>query len=155
MSSIDLIEFLRGGRLGDIEVGSSQSEVRAWLGEPDDVGGITRKKRRPSIYKYGDIEFGFDHSPEQHVTHISINRSDPETDPRIRFVDSVEVNDGGLKLGMQLSEFRTLLESAQISHSTKVEFEQFEILVGASLAAYAHEISAGEEPVIDKLITVT
>ena len=69
MSSVDLIEFLLTGQLGKIEVGSSQSDVRAWLGEPDDVGGFSRKKRRPSVYKHGDIEIGFD---DEQATKIAL-----------------------------------------------------------------------------------
>jgi hypothetical protein len=30
------------------------------LGEPDDIGGISRKAKRGRIIKYGDIEYHFD-----------------------------------------------------------------------------------------------
>ena len=30
------------------------------IGEPEDIGGISRKKRRGQILKYGKIEFHFD-----------------------------------------------------------------------------------------------
>jgi hypothetical protein len=40
-------------------MGMTRAELRALLGEPDDVGCISRKYKVPSIWKYGDVEFAF------------------------------------------------------------------------------------------------
>jgi hypothetical protein len=42
---------------GAIHLGMTRDEVRAVLGEPDDVGGTSRRYKIPLIWKYGDVEF--------------------------------------------------------------------------------------------------
>ena len=42
---------------GDIRLGMTRNQVRAVLGEPDDVGGTSRKYKIPCCWKYGDVEF--------------------------------------------------------------------------------------------------
>lgn len=42
-----------------IKLGMTRKEIVGVLGEPDDVGGVTRKYKTPSIYKYGIYEFTF------------------------------------------------------------------------------------------------
>jgi hypothetical protein len=37
----------------------SRDEVRGILGDPEDIGGTSRKHRTPAIWKYGDLEFHF------------------------------------------------------------------------------------------------
>jgi hypothetical protein len=44
---------------GEIRAGMTRAELRALLGEPDDVGCISRKYKEPSIWKYGEVEFAF------------------------------------------------------------------------------------------------
>ncbi len=46
--------------LGKVRIGMSREEVIAILGEPDDMGGTSRKYRTPCIFKYGEIELFFD-----------------------------------------------------------------------------------------------
>ena len=40
-------------------LGKMRVEVVRLMGEPDEMGGKSRKYRTPSIYKYGDIEVYF------------------------------------------------------------------------------------------------
>jgi hypothetical protein len=42
---------------GFIHLGMSRDELRSLLGDPDDVGAISRKYEHPSIWKYGEVEF--------------------------------------------------------------------------------------------------
>jgi O-acetyl-ADP-ribose deacetylase (regulator of RNase III) len=44
---------------GHIREGMTRAELRALLGDPDDVGGTSRKYREPSLWKYGEVEFAF------------------------------------------------------------------------------------------------
>ena len=44
---------------GAIKLGMSREEVKALLGEPDAVGGISPRYKNPTIYKYGEVEIGF------------------------------------------------------------------------------------------------
>lgn len=43
----------------EIPLGLTREEVVSLLGEPDFKGGTSRKYRRPSCYKYGNIELWF------------------------------------------------------------------------------------------------
>jgi len=57
---VSLNTLLRTGRLGELRRGMTQEEVRAMLGEPDAVGGGSRKYPYPSIFLYGTVELNFD-----------------------------------------------------------------------------------------------
>jgi len=46
-------------KAGQIRKGMTRAELRALLGEPDDVGGTSRKYKVPSVWKYGEVEFAF------------------------------------------------------------------------------------------------
>jgi hypothetical protein len=48
--------------LQKIKIGMSREEVRNALGEPDAVGGTSRKYHIPAIYKYGQVELHFSNS---------------------------------------------------------------------------------------------
>ncbi len=51
--------FSSTGDICPVKLGFSRDEVRRVLGEPDDVGGTSRKHRRPRIWRYRDLEFHF------------------------------------------------------------------------------------------------
>ncbi len=40
-------------------LGATRDELRQLLGEPDQVGGTSRRQRVPQIWKYGEIEYHF------------------------------------------------------------------------------------------------
>jgi hypothetical protein len=52
-------EFLATGRLGRQWLGLTRDEIAGHLGLPEAVGGTSSRRRVPSIYKYGDVEFHF------------------------------------------------------------------------------------------------
>jgi hypothetical protein len=64
-ATVNLKDFLRTLELGRIHLGQSANDVVAILGEPDCVGGESRKHRWPPIWKYGDIELLFDYRTMQ------------------------------------------------------------------------------------------
>jgi hypothetical protein len=51
--------FRRSGDIGNIRAAMHRDELKELLGEPDDVGGTSRKRRMPRIWKYGSVEFHF------------------------------------------------------------------------------------------------
>lgn len=59
MVTISLKDFVATGRFGSVVLGQSRAQVRSFLGEPDDLGGTSRKHREPAIWKYGSFEFHF------------------------------------------------------------------------------------------------
>ncbi|MFO0723110.1 MAG: hypothetical protein U1E65_04935 [Myxococcota bacterium] len=54
--------FCSTGDICPVRLGMSQAELRAVLGEPDETGGTSRKRRKPAIWVYGGLEFHFDHT---------------------------------------------------------------------------------------------
>jgi hypothetical protein len=40
-------------------LGATRDDLLRTLGEPDDVGGTSRSRRVPSVWKYGEIEYHF------------------------------------------------------------------------------------------------
>jgi hypothetical protein len=50
----------RAGDICPLRLGASRDDVRALLGQPDVVGGTSRRYRTPSVWKYGHLEFHFD-----------------------------------------------------------------------------------------------
>jgi hypothetical protein len=59
--SISLKDVIQTGEFGPIKLGMSRDEVIAMLGEPTDVSinSSRRSHLKPTIIKYGDIEFYF------------------------------------------------------------------------------------------------
>ena len=50
------------GETGDIcpvMLGCTREHIRDLFGEPDKMGGISRKHKIPAIWKYGELEFHF------------------------------------------------------------------------------------------------
>jgi hypothetical protein len=70
--TVNLKDFLRTLKLGRIHLGQHADDVVAILGEPDCVGGASRKHRRPPIWKYGDVELLFDYRTRQ-INMVVIN----------------------------------------------------------------------------------
>src|SRR4051794_27422331 len=59
MMLVSLKDFLASGVFGPVSFGCDRQQLEAILGEPEDVGGVSRKHRRLVIWKYGDVEFYF------------------------------------------------------------------------------------------------
>jgi hypothetical protein len=57
--NVSLKDLIVAGRFGSVSLGMSRAQVESSLGKPDDVGGASRNYRKPSIWKYGDVELHF------------------------------------------------------------------------------------------------
>jgi hypothetical protein len=74
MASLD--EFLKTGRLGPLDLGTTKETVRRILGEPDDIS----VKKNPEIWKYGALQLVFYQSPhadEPGLSAINLYFHDP------------------------------------------------------------------------------
>ena len=60
---------MRSGPISPLRLGMKQEEVISAFGEPDDVSTM-KKKGKPLILKYGDVEFHFDHQNEHRLCLI-------------------------------------------------------------------------------------
>jgi hypothetical protein len=57
MIEISMKEFIQAGRFGAVDLGASREIVLQRLGDPDDCSvKLSRKNRKPVIYKYGGVE---------------------------------------------------------------------------------------------------
>ncbi len=76
MVAISLKEFVETGGFGPVELGQSRAQVRASLGEPDDLGGTSRKYPEPAVWKYGSFELHFPPPKNSlwliHVDHFDV-----------------------------------------------------------------------------------
>ena len=52
------------GNISPLRLGMSRDELRALFGDPDDVGGTSRRQRTPTVWLYGTIEFHFGSGPD-------------------------------------------------------------------------------------------
>lgn len=92
----------------------SQAAVRALLGEPDEVGGFSRKHRRPRILKYGawELHFGpslwliFTDTDLEALTPSQVRQLLEAEDIPFRGDDECLVTEAGVEL-----RFTPLLES--------------------------------------------
>jgi hypothetical protein len=48
------------GDICPVRLGMTRAELKTILGEPDAVGGTSRKHRTPAIWTYDDLEFHFE-----------------------------------------------------------------------------------------------
>ena len=56
--------FQTTGDICPIRLGITRDELKAILGEPDDLGGTSRKQVTPLIWKYDELEFHFGHGSD-------------------------------------------------------------------------------------------
>lgn len=63
------------GAIAPLVIGSSLEEVRDLFGAPDRVSSVT-KKGKPTILKYADIEFHFDHQKDHRLSLVFSERED-------------------------------------------------------------------------------
>jgi hypothetical protein len=113
--TIDILDFLRTGQFGPVRFGISRSELHELLGEPDDlgVGTMRRRDRHPTIFKYGTFEF-YVH-PEQdrlyaiHCDHFDMPRGNEQLQLHLHGIDG----------SVTIARAQDLLESAAIQFSER------------------------------------
>jgi hypothetical protein len=59
MITVSLRDWAVTGAFGPVALGCTRAALQAAFGAPEDVGGTSREYRRPTIWKYGDVEFHF------------------------------------------------------------------------------------------------
>ena len=62
-------EVFRSGAITPVRIGMLQQEVLTLFGEPSRVS-TTKKKGKPLILKYGDVEFHFDPSDGHRLSRV-------------------------------------------------------------------------------------
>lgn len=68
--------FSRTGDICPLRLGMTRDELKAVLGEPDDVGVTSQRWRTPAIFKYAELEFHFGLGPHGLLELIYQERDD-------------------------------------------------------------------------------
>ena len=63
---IRLQSLAKTGKLGRVSITMHADRVKELLGEPDYTGGGSRNYPWENIWRYGDLELGFDASSREH-----------------------------------------------------------------------------------------
>jgi len=110
--TVNLKDFLLTLILGRIHLGQRADDVVAILGEPECVGGASRKHRWPPIWKYGDIELLFDYRTRQ-INMVVINfweQKHPSGGA------SIQLDPWIIKGGLRLDELTSRLDKEGIDY---------------------------------------
>jgi hypothetical protein len=108
-----LKRFLQTGRLDGLEPGMTRDQIVGILGPPDDMQATTRRRRRPMIYLYGDVEICFNHFEPDQFSGISIELHGESK--QVRLPAAYEVEDWDVALGMHRLEVEAFLRSHGLS----------------------------------------
>ena len=132
-----LRHFLRTGELAGIHLGLHEDEVAELLGKPDAVGGTSRKYRKPSLWKYGDIELVFDRQTRE-LCLIVINFWEPKIPSG---GDAINLNPWIIKGGLRLSQLTSFLadEGIEYCEVQSINFGARQLLVGSSITLIFNE----------------
>jgi hypothetical protein len=104
-----LVEFLKTGRLDGISVGISRDEVRALLGEPEDVS----TNKFPQTWKYGPLQLAFYKSADGSnplLASISMCFHEPEQ----RFPEAIKIDGWLPDPETTFDAFRTFLDANHV-----------------------------------------
>ncbi len=109
--NISLRQFLETARLGDLRLGDPIEHVHSCLGQPEDVGGVSRKHPWPSIFVYGTVEVFFSRRPSPLCRGIvwEVGRG------HFHLRDTDTVEDWGLTPGMRRDAVEAYLEGAGLA----------------------------------------
>lgn len=136
---VSLLEFVATSSFGPATPGMMPPDLEAIFGPPEATGGQSRRKRWPSIWKYGDVEFYFLARPDG-LYRIHLDRfSGPGRKP---------MGWGGLRLqpwcvreGLPLKEFLIAADAAKLTWCVREE-PQFERVV----VSFALGVEVGFDP---------
>jgi hypothetical protein len=115
---VSLQDFVASGTFGPVIPGCTTAELEAIFGPPEATGGQSRRHRRPSIWKYGDIQLFFAQPGGLRMVHLDT------------FVGhgGVPVGWGGLRLepwcvreGLTLGEFTAAAGAGQVRPEPQFE----------------------------------
>ena len=118
---VSLIEFLQTGFLGDLRPGMSKDEVRVLLGEPDAIGGMSRKYPQGHLFLYGTVEIYFQH--QQPYQHTSVFW-DAQEKSKFQLSSKCKITDWFLEPGMSVNRVEAFLREYQLAFEYKFRVEE-------------------------------
>ncbi|MDX2296704.1 MULTISPECIES: hypothetical protein [Streptomyces] len=147
MEILDVLATMaKTGRLGPVLSGADWSGVTAALGEPWDVGAMSRNRTWPRLFAYGDLELNV--CPCRKVSLICVQtwRDVVELPP------SLAGGTGTFPAGLTHADVVSALDKAGCAWepSPRLTFgDQSALVAIPSGATFTFEIPEGEEPVLN------
>ena len=112
---LSLKDLLSNGSISQVPFSCDRAALEAQAGKPECTGGVSRKHKRPVIWKYGDVEFFFSRSSNQlemiHIDHFSNSNGTPCG------WGVLEVDPWFVQEGMEVGKFIGELMSSNLSYS--------------------------------------
>jgi hypothetical protein len=128
--NVSLLEFLRTGQLGPVRLGMDREALRAALGEPELTGGTSRKYPRPSIWKYGSMEFFF--PPQGEGLWMIFTDDFP-----LAGGAGLHLEPGWLRGGLSLAEARAHLDAAGLPYTLgEPAFDAVKLTLGSGVVLH-------------------
>ncbi|MGW2272263.1 hypothetical protein [Streptomyces yangpuensis] len=147
---MELLDVLAGmaktGRLGPVSSGADWNEVTAALGEPWDIGAMSRRRKWPRLFAYGDLELGVCRCRTVSLVCVQTWRDVVELPP------SVVGGTGVFPARPGHADVVSALDRAGCSwapYAAPASGNQCSLVVVPSGAHFVFEIPGGEEPVLN------
>ena len=77
---INFKQLAKEGKLGEVYITMHADRVIELFGKPDFTGGASNKHRWDNIWRYGDLELGFEHTNKL-LFHFAVNFIGEEIEP--------------------------------------------------------------------------
>ncbi len=149
LGPVQILELLttlaKTGRLGPVFIGADWHDVTAALGEPWDVGSMSRRREWPRLFAYGDLELSVCRCRKVSLICVQTWRDVVEFPPALA---------GGadtFPAELRHSDVVAALSNAGCSWEPYAPLtfgNQCSLLVAPTRASFTFEIPEGEEPVL-------
>ncbi|MFI6284435.1 hypothetical protein ACIBCM_06705 [Streptomyces sp. NPDC051018] len=134
------------GRLGPVFSGADWSDVTSALGEPWDIGSMSRNRRWPRLFAYGDLELSVCRCRKVSLICLQTWRETVELPP------SVVGGTGGFPAGLKRADVVSALDKAGCSWEPYAPLtfgDQSTLVAIPSGATFTFAIPEDEEPVLN------
>ncbi|MGV9313591.1 hypothetical protein ACWDR0_15575 [Streptomyces sp. NPDC003691] len=141
-----LTRMAKTGRLGPVYSGADWNDVIAALGEPWVIGTMSRNRKWPRLFAYGDLELSVCRCRKVSLICVQTWRDVVELPP------SVAGGTGTFPAGLKHADVVSALDRADCSwapHAALTFGNQCSLTAIASGASFTFEIAEGEDPVLN------
>ncbi|MFF6836740.1 hypothetical protein ACFY84_33800 [Streptomyces sp. NPDC012438] len=141
-----LTRMAKTGRLGPVFSGADWNDVTAALGEPWDIGTMSRNRKRPRLFAYGDLKLTVCRCRKVSLVCVQTWRDVVELPP------SVVGGTGTFPAGLKHADVVSALDRAGCSwkpHAALTFGNQCSLTAIASGANFTFEIPEDEEPMLN------
>jgi hypothetical protein len=139
-------EFIQSGRFGYIQLNMSEEEVQALIGPPPSGNIGSRKYKRPSIWKYGDLELRF-HERRIWLIHFEFLPAQRE---KLEFLAPISLEGWTFKPGMRRSEIEHILQCEGVEFIINPELT-WDTQICLFVGPMGVKIVCGEDETVDSL----